>query len=106
MALKTVSFLCKKYNMKQGIYILQKEDLLNAVKTVLNELKKFNHEVEDHLDDRLKLSDAAKFMGVTSATIVNWKNKKLIPYYQIGNKVFFSKKQLIEVAHKNKKLLK
>lgn len=93
--------------MKQGIYILQKEDLLSAVRTVLTELKKTGIEPaanNQDITDRLTQKEAAVLIGVTQPTLLAWKKKKLIPYYQIGHKVFYSRKELIESAQKNSEL--
>jgi excisionase family DNA binding protein len=93
--------------MKQGIYILQKEDLISAVRTVLTELKRsgINHETSDpEISDRLSQKEAAELIGVTQPTLLAWKKKKLIPYYQIGHKVFYSRRELIEAAQKNSEL--
>jgi excisionase family DNA binding protein len=93
--------------MKQGIYILQKEDLLSAVRTVLSELKRsgINPDTSHpEISDRLSQKEAAELIGISQPTILAWKKKKLIPYYQIGHKVFYSRKELIEAAQKNSEL--
>jgi excisionase family DNA binding protein len=93
--------------MKQGIYILQKEDLLSAVRTVLQELKKTNIDSSfnpNELTDKLTQKEAAELIGVSQPTLLSWKKKKLIPYYQIGNKVFYSRKEIIDAAQKNSEL--
>lgn len=93
--------------MKEGIYILQKEDLLNAVRTVIRELKRTDiKEGGEDLphSDRLSEKEAAALIGVSHATVANWRKKKLIPFYRIGNKVFYRKSELIEAAQQNKDL--
>ena len=56
--------------------------------------------------DMMTQNEVAKMFDRTVQTIINWKNKGKIPYYEIDGRPIFSRKQLIKVALKNHHLLK
>ena len=92
-------------------YTHDKEDLVRAVRLVLNEIRKteivseYNNTPEE---DRLTQKEAAKFLGISVTSLISWKKKKLIPFYQVAGSrsVFYSKSELLKVARKNKDLVK
>ncbi|TCP28149.1 helix-turn-helix protein [Tenacibaculum skagerrakense] len=92
-------------------YTHDKEDLVRAVRLVLNEIRKteivseYNNTPEE---DRLTQKEAAKFLGISVTSLISWKKKKLIPFYQVAGSrsVFYSKRELLKVARKNKDLVK
>ena len=51
--------------------------------------------MDEKNDDRLNQKQAAKFLGISVTSIIDWKKKGKIPYYQIGRNPFFSKKELL-----------
>lgn len=55
--------------------------------------------------DMMTQNEVAKMFDRTVQTIINWKNKGKIPYYEIDGRPIFSRKQLIKVALKNQHLL-
>ena len=92
-----------------NIYVLTKEELDLTIERVINRLKKTDSISSSNTnpeDDRLTQKEASELLGVTVQCIIKWKKRKLIPYYQIGRSVFFSKKELLEQARKNPKLIK
>ncbi|MGG5598318.1 hypothetical protein ACPDHJ_00760 [Myroides sp. C8-3] len=56
-------------------------------------------------DDRMSQQEVANMFDRTVQTIINWKNKGKIPYYEIDGRPIFSRKQLIQIALKNQHLL-
>ncbi len=85
-------------------YTHTKEDLKRTVKMVLEELRKtelINETSINPEDDRLSQQEAAKFLGISVTSLISWKKKKIVPYYQIGRSIFFSKKELLDLARKN-----
>ncbi|WP_422082821.1 helix-turn-helix domain-containing protein [Ulvibacterium sp.] len=85
-------------------YTHTKEDLKRAVKMVLEELRKTEYIQETSLnpeEDRLTQKEAAKFLGISVTSLISWKKKKIVPYYQIGRSIFYSKKELLDLARKN-----
>lgn len=85
-------------------YTHTKEDLKRTVKMVLEELRKTEFINETSInpeDDRLSQQEAAKFLGISVTSLISWKKKKIVPYYQIGRAIFFSKKELLDLARKN-----
>lgn len=82
-----------------------KENLQNQ-EVVKKDDKKTTQQLLPHPDDRLTQKEVANLFGTTVQTIINWKKKKILPYYQIGKRPIFSKKQLTEIAAKNQFLIK
>lgn len=48
--------------------------------------------------DRMNTFEAAKIIGVEPQTLASWRctKKESVPYYKIGRKVFYKKKDLID----------
>lgn len=92
-----------------NIYVLTKEELDLTIERVISRLRKtdlITNTTSNPEEDKLTQKEASELLGVTVQCIIKWKKKKLIPYYQIGRSVFFSKKELLEQARKNPKLVK
>ncbi|KAF9659981.1 helix-turn-helix domain-containing protein [Tenacibaculum mesophilum] len=92
-------------------YTHTKEDLVRAVRLVMNEIRQT--ELIDTLiptdDEKLSQKAAARFLGVSVTTIIDWRKSGKIPrdaYIRIGRPIFYSKKKLIEYAKKDKSLVK
>lgn len=91
------------------LYGFTKKDLEHTIELVINRLRKTEFINETDInpeEDRLSQTEAANLFGVTVQCIIDWKKKGLIPFYKIGRKPFFSKKELLECARKNPKLVK
>ena len=88
-------------------YSHSKDDLKRVVKMVFDEIKKTEMtEINLNLeDDRLTQKQAASFMGTLVTSIIAWKKKGTIPYYQVGRSIFYSKNELLKIARKNQKTL-
>ncbi len=85
-------------------YTHTKEDLKRTVKMVLEEMRKTEFINETSInpeDDRLSQQEAAKFLRISVTSLISWKKKKIVPYYQIGRAIFYSKKELLDLARKN-----
>lgn len=92
-----------------NIYILTKEELDLTIERVINRLRKTDIITPSNYnpdEDRLTQKEASALLGITVQCIIKWKKKKLIPYYQIGRSIFYSKKELLEHAKKNPALVK
>jgi len=86
-------------------YTHNKEDLKHLVKEVVKEIRKTELIYDSNIspeEDRLSQQEAAKFLGISVTSIIAWKKKGLVPYFQIGRSIFFSKKELLELAKKNR----
>lgn len=57
-------------------------------------------------EDQLNQTEVAALFGRSVQTIINWKKKGKIPYFEIGRFPVFSKKQLTQVASRNQHLIK
>jgi len=90
-------------------YTHNKEDLVNAVKMVINEIRKTGIIQDSSIDpdqDRLTQKEAATFLGISITSLIAWKKNGKVPYYQIGRSPFYSKMELLKIARKNPSLLK
>lgn len=52
-------------------------------------------------EDRLNQQQVAKMLNRSVQTLIKWKKKKKIPFYQIGGTIFYSKSELLELSQKN-----
>ncbi len=90
------------------LYGFTKKDLEQTVELVINRIRKTEliRETSSPEEDRLSQKEAAELLGVTVQCLIKWKKKKLIPYYQVGRSVFYSKQELLGLARKNPSLVK
>lgn len=87
--------------MGKTLYSHDKDDLINAVRIVVEELRKteFKTDILDtNIDDQLTQTQAAKLLRVSVPTLLVYRKKNLIPYYKIGKMVFYSKKEILKAA--------
>ncbi|WP_299767007.1 helix-turn-helix domain-containing protein [uncultured Dokdonia sp.] len=91
------------------LYGFTKQDLEKTIELVINRIRKteiIQDTSNSQAEDRLTQKEAAELLGITVQCLIQWKKKKLIPFYQIGRSVFYSKKELLEQARKNPSLVK
>ncbi len=91
------------------LYGFTKQDLEKTVELVINRIRKteiIQNSPNSQAEDRLTQKEAAELLGITVQCLIQWKKKKLIPFYQIGRSVFYSKKELLAQARKNPSLVK
>lgn len=56
-------------------------------------------------EDQMTQQEVADMFGRTVQTIINWQKKRKIPYFRIGRRPIYSRKQLIEFASRNQNLI-
>ena len=81
-----------------------KKDLERIVEVVINRLRKTEFIQQTPInpeEDRLSQKEAATFLGISVTSLIAWKKKGKVPYYQIGRSIFFSKSELLKLAQKN-----
>ena len=81
-----------------------KRDIERIIEIVIERIQKtdlIKDSTIDPADDRLSQKEAAAFLGISVTSIIQWKKKGKIPYYQIASRPFFSKKELLDVASRN-----
>lgn len=91
------------------LFGFNKKDLERTVRLVIDEVRKTEIiESNSNLpkEDRLTQKEAAQFLGISVTSLIAWKKKGHVPYFQIGRSIFFSKSELLALARKNKDLLK
>lgn len=77
-----------------------RQELKELVGEVLQE-NSITNENKIDASEKLDQNSAAKFLNVSTQTLINWKKKHLIPYYQIGKSVFYLKHELLEALKNN-----
>ena len=97
----------KNSNEKISFLPYTRKDLKDLMKEAIEEIqgnttKKETNEEDDFLTQR----EAAKFLNVSLPTIIKWKQKEKIPYYQQGRTILFKKSELLDAMRKNNKLIK
>ena len=93
--------------MSNLLYTHSKKDLEAIVEIVIERLRKMDvsettKDITD--DDRLTQKEAARLLNISVVTLIDWKQKGLVPFYQVQRSIFYSKKELIEIAQKNRNL--
>lgn len=89
------------------IFVLTKDELDKAIEHVISKFQ--NKEIQisvDSINDRLSQKEAADFLGITVQNLIKWKKRRKIPYYQIEDTVFFSKKEILDHARKDPTIVK
>ncbi|MGV0947546.1 helix-turn-helix domain-containing protein [Empedobacter falsenii] len=93
--------------MSNLLYTHSKKDLEAIVEIVIKRLRKMDiSETTKDIpeDDRLTQKEAARLLNISVVTLIDWKKKGLVPFYQVQRSIFYSKKELIEIAQKNRNL--
>ena len=91
--------------MKKAIYLIDENQIELIITRTLHSLEHRVEEKTDHTpDDILTQQQAAHLLGVTVATLISYKKKRLIPFSQIGRRIFFSKRDLLQAAQRNSQL--
>ena len=93
--------------MSNLLYTHSKKDLEAIVEIVIERLRKMDisqttKDIPE--DDRLTQKEAARLLNISVVTLIDWKKKGLVPFYQVQRSIFYSKKELIEIAQKNRNL--
>ena len=92
-------------------YTHEKDDLVRAVRLVINEIRQ-TELIDTSIpqdDEKLSQSDCAKLLNISVTTIIDWRKSGKIPrdaYMRIGRPIFYSKKKILEYARKNRSLVK
>ena len=92
-------------------YTHSKDDLVRAVRLIVNEIRQ-TELIDSSIpsdDEKLTQKAASLLLGVSVTTIIDWRKSGKIPrdaYMRIGRPIFYSKKKLLAYARKNKTLVK
>lgn len=90
------------------LYGYSKKDIEEILELVINRLRKTDLIIDNLTslkEDRLTQKEAAEMMGVSVQCLIKWKRKKIVPFYQVGGSIYYSKKELLELARQNPKLV-
>ena len=79
----------------QYILISETDFSLLLKNTVLSALKEFQPITKPD-NTLLTQLQTAEFLKISIPTLMQWKEKKLIPYTQIGRKIFFKKQDVLQ----------
>ena len=88
---------------------LRLKDFKQLIKDCIVETSLIQPQQEKEIpNDKLTQKEAASRLGISEATLIDWKKKGLIPYHQLPNtrRVFFLKSELKLVTSQNPQLLK
>lgn len=80
-----------------------KQDAKSLIRLIINEIRQT--ELVDSTipqeDEKLSQTAAAKFLGISTTSIIAWRKSGRIPrdaYMRIGRPIFYSKKKLLEYS--------
>ena len=77
------------------------ETILKGVKTQLDELKKSYSPKEP--EDFLSRMETAKLLKISLTTIHDWSNQKILKVYKVGNRSYFSRKEIEQTLFNSNK---
>ncbi len=85
---------------------LSKKELKEMLIDVLKELGS-TPEKNFEKEEPMNLKTTANWLGIAQSTLISYKRKKIVPYYQLpnSNKVRFYKSELVKVFQQNPELL-
>lgn len=89
---------------KPILYGFSQKDLENIIEKVIRQALKSdlkNVIPKDFKEDKLTQNEAADFLGISVQSLMNWKKKGVIPYYQVENSIFYLRSELLDCARKN-----
>ena len=90
------------------LYAYSKEDLEILFKELIDKIRKTELIGDSNIspeEDRLTQKEASELLGITVQTLIIWKRKGKVPFYQMGRSIFYSKKELLNIARNNPKLI-
>ena len=90
---------------KTILYNLSRADLKAFAMELLSEVGAVTNLTPEKIrpyskEDRLNQKEAAKFLGKSVPTIIEYKKKKIIPFHKIGNSVFYFRSELLRASQK------
>ena len=93
--------------MSKEIIVANLEDLEKIYRRIVVEIERAKLKNQPNDDEKLNQKNAARFLGITEATIINWKKSGRIPYEQLpgSKKVTYYRSQLKAVLQQNPELL-
>ncbi len=86
---------------------LSRSELEDIIMNSLRKIHKSDSASDLQEEEGMNLKATAEWLGVSQGTVIRYKHKKLIPYYQLPNsrKVIFYKSELRKVFQQNPELL-
>ncbi len=85
---------------KQIVIIAERDDLKAALKEIISEDSKQSNKI-DFEDDKLSLTRASKFTGMSIPTFSKRVNEGIFKKHGTGRKIFFLKSEIIEALKSN-----
>lgn len=77
------------------------ETILNGVKNQLEELKK--DFTPKQPEDFLTRMETAKLLKISLTTVHEWANTKILKAYKVGNRTYFSRKEIESTLYNSNK---
>jgi DNA-binding transcriptional regulator YiaG len=91
------------------LYAFSKEDLERIVENVIDKIRRTELNSETNQipeEDCLTQKEAAALFRVSVQSLIKWKKKGIIPFYQIEGSIMYSKKELLNLAKNRPELVK
>lgn len=92
-------------------YSHTKQDAKKLIRLIVDEIRQ-TELVDTSIpseDEKLSQTAAAKFLGISTTSIIAWRKSGRIPrdaYMRLGRPIFYSKKKLIEYGNRDRRLVK
>lgn len=85
------------------LYSHSKGDLEKAVEIILSKATNYiipQKSKEETPDDLISQKDAAKFLRISSPTIIDWRKNKSLPHYDFNGRFYYSKQELLDYGRR------
>lgn len=86
------------------LYAFSSNDLEKIIENVIDRVRKTELISDTNVspeEDRLTQKEAAMLLGVSVQSLIKWKKNGTVPYYQINRSIFYSRRELLELARNN-----
>lgn len=91
------------------LYAFSMEDVERLIELVIDKARKTELIGDKNIspeEDRLSQKEAALLLGISVQTLINWKKQGFVTYYQINRSIFYSKRELLDLARNNNRLVR
>ena len=82
--------------MTKQTVLITESDLSNLIRSAVLSALAENRSLSKPDNTLLTQLQTAEFLKISIPTLMQWKEKKLIPYTQIGRKIFFKKQDVLQ----------
>lgn len=81
--------------MENKIIVVDQDQLMNMIKSVVAEAMKESKAVEDQ-SKIMNFKETCSLLGIHSSTLNKWKAANKIPFKRLGKRIFFNREEVLK----------